>query len=75
MAKHIELKIGLDAAAMLCRAIGMVDGVSVALDDPMREALVCAIEIFDEVLGAAMDRALEEVFGGQSGEEKGADNE
>jgi hypothetical protein len=53
----------------------MVDGVSVALDGPMREVLVCAIEIFDEVLGAAMDRALEEVFGGQSGEEKGADNE
>ena len=71
MAKCIELKIGLDAAAVLCRAIGMVDGVSVALDGPMHETLVCAIEIFDEVLGAAMDRALEEVFGG--GDDEGVE--
>lgn len=72
MAKHnIELKVSLGAAATLCRAIGMVDGVSVALDGPMRDALVCAIEIFDKVLGAAMDLALEEVFGG--GDDEGVE--
>ena len=31
--------------------------------------------ILDKVLGAAMDLALEEVFGGQLGEKKGVNNE
>ena len=42
---------------LLYRAIGMVDGVSVAVSGGLSDALGCAVEILDGVLEDAVARA------------------